>query len=477
MKPKNHLFLISDEHSRRVLGCYGDTIVKTPNLDKLAASGTRFTNAYTPSPICVPARASLATGRYLHQHRNWSCAEPYSGTLPSWSHRLRDEGHRCTSIGKLHFRSTEDDNGFEEEILPQHCINGQGWIKGLVRDHPMPDYDEGTKAFSEALGKGESAYTSHDRQVADAACDWLRKTAANNQGKPWVLFVSFISPHYPLISPPEFFNLYDPEKMPVPHRADESPTHPALKELYDFFNYKDYMIGDKIGQATAAYYGLCSYVDHMVGEIVDVMTELGLNDDTRISYTSDHGEMLGNHGMWTKQVMYEDAVGIPLIIAGPDIPAGKVVDTQVSLIDFYPTILEGVGISLNETERSLSGENLFDLANHEVPDRVVVSEYHDGGVTRGFFMLRYRQWKLVYYVGHEPQLFDLENDPMEDEDLAHSSSHRHILKDCKAKLYEILDPEVVDENARSDQAEVIARLGGRDAILNMEGMNFFVQGV
>ncbi len=477
MKPKNHLFLMSDEHSRRTLGCYGDIIVKTPNLDKLAASGTRFTNAYTPSPICVPARASLATGRYLHQHKNWSCAEPYNGTLPSWSHRLRDEGYRCVSIGKLHFRSTEDDNGFEEEILPQHCINGQGWVKGLVRDHPIPDYNEGTKAFSEAIGEGESVYTIHDRQVANTACDWLRKTVASKQDKPWVLFVSFISPHYPLISPPEFFNLYDPEKMPAPHHADESPIHPTLKELYSFFNYKDHMVGDKIGKAIAAYYGLCSYVDHMVGEIMDVLTELDLNDDTRISYTSDHGEMLGNHGMWTKQVMYEDATGIPLIIAGPDIPAGKVVDTHASLIDFYTTILEGVGISLNETERSLLGENLFELANNASPDRAIVSEYHDGGVTRGFFMLRHRQWKLVYYAGHESQLFDLENDPLEDEDLAHSESHRHILEDCKVKLYEILDPEVVDECARSDQAEVIARLGGRDAILNMEGMHFFVQGI
>lgn len=477
MKPKNHLFLMSDEHSRRVMGCYGDTIVKTPNLDKLAASGTRFTNAYTPSPICVPARASLATGRYLHQHKNWSCAEPYNGALPSWSHRLRDEDHHCTSIGKLHFRSTADDNGFEEEILPQHCINGQGWIKGLIRDHPMPDYDEGTKAFSEAIGEGESAYTKHDRQITDAACDWLRKIAAVKPEKPWVLFVSFISPHYPLISPPEFYQLYDPKKMPLPHHMDESPTHPTLKELYSFFNYKDHMVGNKIGQGLAAYYGLCSYVDHMIGEIMDVLTEFGLNDDTRISYTSDHGEMLGNHGMWTKQIMYEDAVGIPLIITGPDIPTGKVVDTPASLIDFYPTILEGVGISLNETERNLPGRNLLDLANHEAPKRAIVSEYHDGGVTKGFFMLRHNQWKLIYYAGQEPQLFDLVSDPYENLDLAQSKFHRHILEECKTKLYEILDPEVVDMQARNDQAEVIAKLGGRDAILNKEGMHFFVQGV
>ena len=477
MDAKNLLFIMSDEHTRSVIGCYGDKIVKTPNLDKLAASGTRFTNAYTPSPICVPARASLATGRYLHQHKNWSSAEPYNGTMPSWSHRLRDEGHRCTSIGKLHFRSTEDDNGFDEEILPQHCINGLGWVKGLIRDHPIPDYNEGTKAFSEAIGEGESAYTNYDRQVSVAACDWLRKHATVKSDKPWVLFVSFISPHYPLICPPEFLNLYDPEKMPVPSSPHESPTHPTLKELYSFFNYKDHMTGVKIGEGCAAYYGLCSFVDHMIGEIMNVLKELGMKDDTRVTYTSDHGEMLGNHGMWTKQVMYEDAVGIPLIVSGPNIPKGKVVDTPASLIDFYPTILEGAGIQLDETEQGLHGENLYKLANLEMPERAIVSEYHDGGVTRGFFMLRHNQWKLVYYAGHESQLFDMENDPLENEDLAQSESHRHILEECVAKLYEILDPEAVDENARKDQAEVIASLGGRDAILNMEGMHFFVQGV
>ena len=477
MDAKNLLFIMSDEHSRRVVGCYGDSIVKTPNLDKLAASGTRFANAYTPSPICAPARASLATGRYPHQHKYWSSAEPYNGNMPSWSHRLRDEGHRCTSIGKLHFRSTEDDNGFDEEILPQHCINGLGWVKGLIRDHPMPDYNEGTKPFSEAIGEGESAYTIHDRRIADAACDWLRKNAAAKSEKPWVLFVSFISPHYPLISPPEFFNLYDPEKMPLPNNPDETPTHPALKELYRFFNYRDYMSCSKIGMAYAAYYGLCSYVDHLIGRILDVLNELGLEDDTRVTYTSDHGEMLGNHGMWTKQVMYEDAVGIPLIISGPDIPKGKVVDTLASLIDFYPTILEGAGIQLNKVEQGLHGKNLYDLANLEAPERIIVSEYHDGGVTKGFFMLRYKQWKLVYYAGHESQLFDLDSDPLENVDLAKSDSHRGILKECVAKLYEILDPEAVDKNARNDQAEKVASLGGRDAILNMEGMHFFVQGV
>ena len=143
LEPTNLLFLMSDEHSREVLGCYGNRNAQTPNLDRLAASGTRFDNAYTPSPICVSARASLATGRWVHDIGTWSSAEPYAGSPPGWGHGLIEDGHRVASIGKLHYRSKEDPNGFDEECLPLHVVNELGWLKGLTRD-PLPSYDEGT---------------------------------------------------------------------------------------------------------------------------------------------------------------------------------------------------------------------------------------------------------------------------------------------------------------------------------------------
>ena len=130
-KAKNMLYIISDEHSRAALGCYGHPLVKTPNLDRLAAQGVRFTNAYTPSPTCVPARASLATGRWVHQLGTWSSAEPYEGQAPSWGERLRADGHRVTSIGKLHFRDSHERNGFSEELIPMHIVNGTGFCEGF----------------------------------------------------------------------------------------------------------------------------------------------------------------------------------------------------------------------------------------------------------------------------------------------------------------------------------------------------------
>ena len=157
--PKNLLFIMSDEHTRAVLGCYGNRAVHTPNLDKLAAEGTRFTNAYTPSPVCVSARSSLATGRWVHDTGAWSSAEPYDGSIEGWGHRLLEAGHRVVSIGKLHYRSREDPNGFDTEILPMHLHAGVGWITALLRDtSQMPSIAN----FAPNIGWEKSDYTRYD---------------------------------------------------------------------------------------------------------------------------------------------------------------------------------------------------------------------------------------------------------------------------------------------------------------------------
>ena len=138
MKPQNLLIIMSDEHSVRNVGCYGNALVKTPNLDALAARGTRFASAYCTNPVCIPARAGFALGRYQHQIGFWDNADPYDGSIPSWHHKLRDRGHNVASIGKLHFRSTADDNGFTEEMIPMHVIDAKGDLMGLVR-RDMPE--------------------------------------------------------------------------------------------------------------------------------------------------------------------------------------------------------------------------------------------------------------------------------------------------------------------------------------------------
>ncbi len=472
MQPTNLLFIMSDEHCREAIGSYGGAHMHTPNLDRLAAQGTRFTSAYTPSPICVPARASLATGRYVHQIGTWSSAEPYDGSVPGWGHRLIADGHRVVSIGKLHYRDTSDPNGFDEEILPMHVVGGIGWAKGLLRKS-LPTY-ESARQLAEQIGPGDSTYVRYDRRVCAAACEWLRNSAATPPEKPWVLFVSFVSPHYPLTPPTDFYQRYPLEGIRPPrlYAPDARPTHPVVQALQGFFNYDDYFDEDSVPVAQASYYGLCSFLDAQIGEILQTLAATGAHESTRIVYTSDHGEMLGNHGFWAKSVMYEESAAIPLIVTGPDVPRGTVVHTPVSLIDCYQTIVESVGETLTAEEANLPGHSLVGIANGERPERTILSEYHDGGSITGFFMIRLAQWKYVHYVGYPPQLFDMGSDPHEANDLGQSPAHAEIRAACETRLRALLDPDEVNTRAFTDQARKIEELGGEQACRNAFDFNF-----
>src|SRR5579863_9207505 len=197
VKPANLLFILCDEHNPRVLGAAGHPVIRTPNLDRLAARGVRFSSAYCNSPICVPSRAALATGRYVHQIRFWDNAIPYDGSVPSWHHRLRDAGSEVVSIGKLHFRSAADDNGFSEEIMPLHVVDGIGDPLGWLRE-PLPVRKAALRLAQDA-GRGDSTYQQYDDRITAAAVAWLEaRAAAADRGKPWVLFVSLVCPHFPL---------------------------------------------------------------------------------------------------------------------------------------------------------------------------------------------------------------------------------------------------------------------------------------
>ncbi len=211
MQPKNLLYIISDQHNRNFLGAYGNEYVETPNLDALAARGTRFANAYTNCPICVPARASLATGRYVHDIGYWDNAFPYDGAVPGWGHAFKAQGFRVDSIGKLHFRGVEDDNGFTEEVEPLHVVEGVGDILGTIRDDP-PRRQKRVGVLN--AGPGDSTYLQYDRRNAANACQWLHEHADDE--KPWVLFLSFVCPHPPYISPPELFEHYAAMDLPRP---------------------------------------------------------------------------------------------------------------------------------------------------------------------------------------------------------------------------------------------------------------------
>jgi len=469
MNRLNVLFLFSDEHRRDALSCDGHPIVQTPNLDQLAQNGTRFLNAYTTSPICVPARASMASGEYVHKTRCWSNAQAYQGEPNSWGHRLQSQGHRVDSIGKLHYRGNEYDNGFDQEILPMYVRDGVGWTKGLLRNH---EEVLDCSSYAQKIGAGDDQYTQYDLGVTHKACQWLQDRKNQISDKPWTLFVSWLRPHYPLTCPQEFYDIYPLDKMDHARFLNDKQrvSHSVLKTIRKNFDYEKHFTPETKQVARASYYGLCSFLDYQVGQVLAALEASGQADNTLIIYTSDHGDHNGDRGLWTKMTLYDESSSIPMIVAGPGIPKHKTVSTLSSLIDIYPTILTATGAQ--DDDKIRPGVALQSLASSDHMERAILSEYHDGGSPTGMFMLRTDEWKYNYYPGYSPELYHIANDKDELVDLAASPQHQQVVARCHQKMLELVDPEAENKRAFADQADTIKKLGGIDAILNSDEFDF-----
>ena len=328
------------------------------------------------------------------------------------------------------------------------------------------------RGLASEAGPGLSAYTRFDTRVAETTVRWIREH--RDDQRPWVLFSSMLSPHYPLIAPEEFYDLYARVELPRPRLYEEAdrPRHPVIAHYRETWNYDDFFDAERLEVGLKAYYGLCSFLDCQIGRILDALRDSGRADDTLVIYTSDHGESLGNRGLWGKSVMYEESSGVPLLVSGPGIRAGTRCSTPVSLVDVYPTVVESVCGELDARERRLPGDSLIALAREQPADRVVFSEMHDDGSMTGEFMVRKGAWKLIHYVDYPSQLFDLAADPFEETDLA----GRPETQDVRGRLYQqlrrIVDPEGVNRRVFTDQQARIERLGGVDAILSRPDFNF-----
>ena len=351
--PTNLLFIFSDQHTRLALGCMGHPVVKTPHLDALAERGTLFRNAYCNGPICVPSRASLATGRHVFDIEKWDNCKPYFGEEPSWGHRLMDRGRRAASIGKLHYRDADDPNGFDPELVPMHIMDGVGMLFTICRD-PMPV----SRKFADLVrkaGGGDSTYTDYDRDITERSVRWIREEATREDA-PWALFVSLVCPHPPWLAPDAFYSLYPLEDidLPVAYGLDDRPRHPGLEDYRAFFDIEGEFDETTLRKVIAAYYGMVSYLDDNIGKLVAALEETGLAAKTRILYTSDHGESMGQKGMMSKCNMYDESVGVPMILAGAGVPRANVVDTPAQLLDAFPTILEATGTEPTDEDRALT---------------------------------------------------------------------------------------------------------------------------
>lgn len=452
-KKPNLLFLYSDQHARHVTGCYGDRLVKTPNLDRLAAGGVTFDNAYCPSPICVPSRMSMLTGRHPSAQDCWTNDDFLASDRATWLHALGAAGYRSHLAGRLHAMGPDQMHGYVTRNVGDHSSNYAGIPR---RDMgPLHQTNDPWAVSVDVSGAGQSSYQVKDIETTDAACAELERIAAqkrNSGSDPFCLSVGLMLPHPPYVAWAEDYVLYADKIHP--------PALPLAEHPWLDWWRKDRGIAtvDPAAalRARAAYWGLVTRLDILIGRILDTLERLGLAEDTLVVYTSDHGDQLGERGLWWKHTFYEESVSVPLILRWPGhLPAGQRRPQVANLIDVTATILDALGVP---PLPHAQGTSLLGVARDATTPWIdeTFSEYctdaipaWTGGMAVRQRMIRSGRWKLVYYHGYRPQLFDLADDPRELADLAEAPAHRAVREQLTAKLLAEWDPDAIEARMRA----------------------------
>jgi choline-sulfatase len=433
----NVLILKSDEHNPRIASTDGHPFIETPNLDRLAAAGVVYENAYCPSPLCCPSRSSFISGLPVHR------IQAYNNSMvielpdyPSYGRLLRDAGIHTVHVGKVDAYRPPDELGFAEML-------GEGYRKvgdtAFSRD-PLTIRDDAQERIR-GVGVARDPFAGDDRRIAQAV-SFIERAASLD--RPWTMEVNIVAPHFPHYVTQELWDRYaDHADLPEADATAASAQHPYAQDLRRHFGTDAFTEAD-VRRHRRAYYGRVTYVDNQLGVLLDALERTGQLANTVVAYTSDHGEMLGMFGMWWKCSMYEDSVRVPLVVAGPGFPQGVRVRTPVTQWDLNAAIFAAVGVP---RPSDLAGVPLQTVA----PDdrtRAVFAEYHGHGTQGSSFMVRQGGWKLIYHAKAPHQLFDLDSDPLEMRDLAPTEPAR--VRAMTALLREeFCDPEREQERAEA----------------------------
>lgn len=445
---------MSDEHDKGVMSCYGDPIVQTPHLDRLASSGVVFDNAYTTSPLCVPARQSFTAGKYVSRISAWNNHRMMPDDTPSLPRLLNAQGYESMLVGKMHYDRTCR-YGFNE--LPTKSNNGTLMGKGRRRQYG----DESTNPKSwESRAKSfvageDSRVISHDKEVTRLTSGFLAERTKDDP--PFFLLAGYLAPHFPLTVPEEYLARYR-GKVPMPNipegLIEQLPTN--YKHIRMGFGVVD--TDPKTVQAgRECYWAFVNWMDDQIGQLLRALEQSEAADNTVVIYLTDHGENKGDHGMWWKSCMYEHAAGIPLIISYPGhVAGGQRRCGACSTVDVVQTIADIAGA---KTPSDWDGDSLLpwaEDANYRWKD-FALSEYYAHFILSGYTMVRQGKYKYVYHVpfdegrGAQLELYDMENDPGELRNLATDSAYSDVIATMHARMLDELGEHPDDIEKRAVQ--------------------------
>lgn len=450
---RNILFLLSDEHSYRCMGHVseeeGGENIETPTFDKLAAEGTVFSQSYCQMPLCTPSRISLLTGLEPRRSGAWgneSVLRPELATIPS---TLRDAGYTTCLVGKMHLGGTQQFIGFQYRPygdLTGKC--GHQWEPVLKENH----HPDGMRNRTTFVGETEIPESLiQDNVVTKETISFLRENKHANPDKPWFLCASFSRPHFPLTAPKRHFDKFWPDNISEPKVSAEGDAynHPMSIGMRNGFK-AEAIDHDEMMKARAAYFGCVTYLDEILGDFLDILEKDGLLDNTIIVYTTDHGELAGEHGVWWKNGWYEGCTRVPFIISTPEQRRGEKppikCETPVGLYDLFPTLCALAGV---ESPADLTGVDLSAVIENgaDAPDRPIFTDALEPRWGEGteFRSIRQGKYKYIVFRNAEPLAFNLEKDPEEQHNLLKNAEIPAEVQELAKLAKECIDFDEVEK--------------------------------
>ncbi len=432
----NIVLIMADQLAPQFTGAYGNPVVRTPNLDALAARGARFDAAYCNSPLCAPSRASFMTGQLVSRLGTYDNASDFAASVPTFAHYLRQAGYRTCLAGRMHFVGPDQLHGFEERVTTDVYPADFAWVPDwLNADERIDRWYHNMDSVFEAGSAVTAFQIEYDEEVAYAARRRLMQYACDD-GAPFALVASFMNPHDPYVALPDFWNLYDEGEIDLPVTDMAAvPQDPFSVRVRDGIGASAVTpSAADIRRARRGYYANVSYFDSKIGEIVRAIEEMGQLDNTIFIVTSDHGDMLGERGLWYKRSFFEHSARVPLVMAGPGIQAGSI-DSPCSLVDLLPTILDFAGASDLPMGQAVDGRSVAPMARGGAEDEgTAIGEYCAEMTATPVFMIRRGPWKYIHCDDDPAQLYNLHDDPHELVNLAADPANAEIASAFAAEV-------------------------------------------
>ncbi len=453
-KKPNIVFICSDQHSSRYTGYAGHNVVKTPNLDRIASQGVVFLDAYSGNPVCVPGRTSMMTGMYASDCNSFCNSTVWDGSHPVWGTYLKNAGYYCRATGKMDLNS-DFDTGFDE-VETSHGHRPDPDITSLFR-RPIA-----YRANELQNVNGGSRQERHgDAAKTELGLKFLKEESSNIK-KPWALFLGLTEPHPKFVALEKYYKMYPEYSVNMPNippgHLDE--LHLVFQELRHFKRIASPIPEARIRKARAAYFGMITELDEYIGKIYDELERSGELKNTLFIYTSDHGESLGEHGLWHKNNLYDVAARIPLVMAGAGLPQNVKIETPVAHVDIVATMLDLAGSTALDKLRGHSLVPFLQGKSASQPE-FAYSESHSEGNCTGSFMIRKGDWKYIHFSWYDDLLFNVAQDPGEFNNLIDKPETSDIQAELKKILYAQVDPEEITLRAFHAQEKMLADLSMR----------------